>query len=213
MVIANLGEFRSGTGFFSTPSILESASRLHPAVWWMGVCSTQPLSKLASDLLSMPPTAAQVEREWSGHGFVHNKNRNRLQNTRVTKLVTVRSTLKAATLGSTATPAQCLSIPQLDEYFDKYLSGESANPGDATEDEQDGLDSEDDASAESDGSEWADSPDEADDVDEDVPAQEPERPNEGRVESPVRVARSARARQTPDAPHEEAPRRTTRRSR
>ncbi|KAK3916153.1 Tetraacyldisaccharide 4'-kinase [Frankliniella fusca] len=66
--------------FSQKKSVMDSAERLHPSVWWKGVCSTQPLAKLASNLLSMPPSAADVERRWSDHGYIHNKSRNRLIN-------------------------------------------------------------------------------------------------------------------------------------
>ncbi|KAK3911846.1 Zinc finger BED domain-containing protein 4 [Frankliniella fusca] len=116
-IVANLGHFRSNEGFFSKKSIMDSAERLHPSVWWKGECSTQPLAKLASNLLSMPPSAADVERRWSDHGYIHNKSRNRLINERVTKLVTTRATL--TTKEVTLSP---LNVKDLVEYFDKYLT-------------------------------------------------------------------------------------------
>ena len=132
--IANLGEFRTSTGFFATESIWQSAKSLHPSVWWRGVCSTQPLCSIAASLLSMPPTAAEVERRWSDHGFIHDKLRNRLLNTRVTKLTTTRSTLVAAL--SEKKSLDPLSVPELNEYFDKYLSSDNAARADGRGDER-----------------------------------------------------------------------------
>ncbi|KAK3932983.1 Histone chaperone RTT106 [Frankliniella fusca] len=122
-VIANLGQFRTKVGFFANESIFDASKNLHPAVWWRGVCSTEPISGLAASLLSMPPSAAECERRWSDHGFIHDKRRNHLLNTRVTKLTTTRATLVAAvTKNKELKP---LSVLEMAAYFDKYLDVES----------------------------------------------------------------------------------------
>ncbi|XP_026283744.2 uncharacterized protein LOC113210127 [Frankliniella occidentalis] len=119
-VIASLAKYRTGVGFFATQSVWDSALQLHPAVWWSGVCATEPLAAVATCLLTMPPSAAEVERRWSDHGFIHNKSRNRLLNTRVTKLTTVRATLVAEkSKGKNVDP---LPVAELEEYFKQYGS-------------------------------------------------------------------------------------------
>jgi len=90
----------------------------------------------------MPATAADVERRWSDHGFIHSKNRNRLGNDKVRKLTTTRATLVAAAASkraATQTPRP-LSVPQIEEYFDSYLNtafgGRGEGDGEGSEREQ-----------------------------------------------------------------------------
>ena len=54
----------------------------------------QKLSSIASSLLSLPPTSASCERNWSTYDSVHTKKRNRLTNVRSEKLVAVSTNLK-----------------------------------------------------------------------------------------------------------------------
>ena len=58
-----------------------------PADWWRLQDCTQHLKDLAIYALSINPTTGAAERNWSVHGFLHNKSRNRLSNPRVEKLV------------------------------------------------------------------------------------------------------------------------------
>ena len=51
----------------------------------------EPLSKIASTLLSIPPSSASIERIWSQFSAVHSKSRNRLKNARVNKQVFIKS--------------------------------------------------------------------------------------------------------------------------
>ncbi|KAF1976396.1 hypothetical protein BU23DRAFT_551857, partial [Bimuria novae-zelandiae CBS 107.79] len=58
-----------------------------PADWWQIQSCTDELKELAIYALSINPTTGAAERNWSEHGFFHNKVRNRLVNTWVEKLV------------------------------------------------------------------------------------------------------------------------------
>ncbi|XP_071579235.1 uncharacterized protein [Temnothorax nylanderi] len=94
LVLANLAEFRTKTGFFSDSSIWEAAAHVSPATWWGGFCSDQNLYSIAMRLFNVPPSSAACERNWSTHGFVHSKIRNRLTNERVQKQVAIKSNLR-----------------------------------------------------------------------------------------------------------------------
>lgn len=75
------------------------SSKTYPdlANWWATLaeradCSPQ-LADLAIKALSIHPTTGSAERNWSIHGFLHSKGRNRLTNERVRKLVFVYQNL------------------------------------------------------------------------------------------------------------------------
>ena len=52
------------------------------------------MKDLATYALSINPTSRPAERNWSVHGFLHNKSRNKLANSQVEKLVYVFSNLR-----------------------------------------------------------------------------------------------------------------------
>lgn len=58
--------------------------------WWAGICSSSPLSILASDVLNMPASTASTERTFSTHGFIHSAKRNRLTVERAGKLAYIK---------------------------------------------------------------------------------------------------------------------------
>ncbi|XP_052124418.1 uncharacterized protein LOC127749614 [Frankliniella occidentalis] len=139
--IANLGNFRSKAAFFAMPSLWKAAETLHPATWWSGLCANQPLAKLAANLLSLPPSTADVERGWSNYGFVHNKTRNRLTNDRTAKLVTVRAGLTAA-LPKDESSRKPLPVKILDQYLqdgDRREERGDGDTGEVSESDDDGL--------------------------------------------------------------------------
>lgn len=65
-----------------------------PASWWSDQACSKLLQELAIYTLSINPTAGAAERNWSVHGFLHNKSRNRLANESVEKLVYVFTNLR-----------------------------------------------------------------------------------------------------------------------
>lgn len=48
---------------------------MDPVVWWKGICTSRPLSKVAIRLLTAPCTSAATERSFSDLGHVHNAKR------------------------------------------------------------------------------------------------------------------------------------------
>lgn len=92
-VIGNLSEYQAKMGFWSKPIIWESSHHTTPLIWWKGLCKTQCISQVASKIFAIVPTSAASERIWSAFGLTHTVKRNRLTNTRVSKLVAIRSCL------------------------------------------------------------------------------------------------------------------------
>ncbi|XP_018376446.1 PREDICTED: uncharacterized protein LOC108769755 [Trachymyrmex cornetzi] len=94
-VLANLAEYRSGNGIWSSNSgIFGAAEYTTPVAWWQGLCAGQPIATIAIRLLNIPPSSAACERVWSAFGGIHTKKRNRLKNEKVEKLVSVQWNLR-----------------------------------------------------------------------------------------------------------------------
>jgi hypothetical protein len=80
-----LGEFQNAT--LNPPPRLLTGD-LTPLMFWSTYGSSYPsLRPIAKRIFSLVPTAASAERNWSSHGFIHSKDRNRLASTKVDKLV------------------------------------------------------------------------------------------------------------------------------
>lgn len=94
IMLANLAEFKAHRGFFSRDSLWEAAQHVSPSTWWQGLCEKQPLNVLASKLLNIPPSSAASERNWSAHGRIHTKVRNRLSPSTTEKLIAVQWNLQ-----------------------------------------------------------------------------------------------------------------------
>lgn len=67
---------------------------IDPCVWWQTFAFNQSLFAIASRVLTIPPSTAASERNWSVFSNTHTKTRNRLTKDRVNKLVTVRANLR-----------------------------------------------------------------------------------------------------------------------
>ena len=93
-IIEDLANYRGNGGIWGKEFIWKSVSTVLPTVWWNGMCSSRPLSYIASDLLSLPASSAVCERVFSTFGNVHTRKRNRLSNATVEKLVFISQNLK-----------------------------------------------------------------------------------------------------------------------
>lgn len=155
-VVANLAHFRTETGFFSRDTLWKSATSTHPVIWWKGLCTLQPLMKIASRILNGPPSSASAERNWSLHGFVHTNKRNRLTQDKVQKLVAIQSSL------------MCLNLYENGKYmYDPRpfpLLEQSENVVDLIQDEEGGI-----VEADSDADAYSESEDSGSDSEEDLP--------------------------------------------
>ncbi|KAK3916270.1 E3 SUMO-protein ligase ZBED1 [Frankliniella fusca] len=154
-VTANLAELRTKTGFFGRESVWSAAERMAPNIWWDGICSRQPLAPIAGRLLSLPPSAAESERNWKLLKYIHSKPRNRLQNERVKKLVALKAGLNGESKGPVNKPF--FTVAEIDTFFESYLPGESTlvradGQGEEEVDSEAEEDDPDDDELESDGS-------------------------------------------------------------
>jgi hypothetical protein len=102
IILANLAQFRSKEGLWASDVVWSSAAHIPPGTWWKGVCQDEPLAQLAVRLLTVPPTSAAAERNWSAFGNVHTARRNRLTNDKVEKLVAIRCNLQLRKPNNTA---------------------------------------------------------------------------------------------------------------
>lgn len=92
--MAELAEYRAKEGFFSKTYVLKSIEKVDAIVWWKGICFGSKLSRVAVDILSMPPTTAATERSFSTYGLIHSAKRNRLTVDRAGNLTYVAHNLK-----------------------------------------------------------------------------------------------------------------------
>lgn len=76
-----------------------------PADWWQAQLCTADTKELAIYALSINPTTGAAERNWSVHGFIHSKTRNRLANKQVERLVYIFTNLRIRDKLSDADPA------------------------------------------------------------------------------------------------------------
>jgi len=85
------------------------------------------MKELAIYCLSVNPTTGAAERNWSTHGFLHSKSRNRLTNERVQKLVYLFQNLRVRNDKITSTPAY-FDESEVEEMSDE--ADENARPRD-----------------------------------------------------------------------------------
>lgn len=92
-VLAEFAKYTAHDSVYSNNSVWEAAKLLSPAVWWKGFFKNQSLCSVALRLFNIPPSSAACERIFSVFSNTHTLTRNRLDNERVSKLVSVRSNL------------------------------------------------------------------------------------------------------------------------
>lgn len=90
-VLASFARFSAKEGLWKGAGIWSSCQHVNPSTWWKGLCSSEPLSSVASSILQIPPTTVACERlrsllrEAEAQGAVSPEN--------VPKLVAVRTNL------------------------------------------------------------------------------------------------------------------------
>lgn len=92
-LLANIGDFRDHTGFFSHEILWTAALTYKPTAWWKGLCGEQIAAPIAARILQLPCSGASAERNWSHQAGVHTDERNRLPAEKVMKLVSVKDNL------------------------------------------------------------------------------------------------------------------------
>lgn len=92
-LMGQFAEYQAKGGFWANEFIWQPVTTISPLDWWKGLCATKLLSTIAVRLLSVPPSSAASERNWSLFGRTHTKDRNRLLPERLNKLIYIRSNL------------------------------------------------------------------------------------------------------------------------
>ncbi|XP_050500004.1 uncharacterized protein LOC126880270 [Diabrotica virgifera virgifera] len=87
-VLADVVNFIAKEGLFKKAFLWneDTIAAISPIAWWSGLCSNTALSKLAIRFL--------CERSFSSYSGIHTNKRNRLTNTRASKIVYVAHNLK-----------------------------------------------------------------------------------------------------------------------
>ena len=95
-LVNEYGRFRASFNDETQADIWTAAATKHPLLWWRAWGDEFPtLAKLAMKLLSLPPSAASAERNWSTQDFIISKRRNRLLARRAMKLVYIYYNLRS----------------------------------------------------------------------------------------------------------------------
>eukprot|EP01083_Nonionella_stella_P272249 923062_1 len=95
VVMAQFNLFRAKSGVFESPLLWEPNVTSQPYVWWKSTGSHMPeLQRVATVVLSLPASSADVERVASAVGFIHDDRRNSLAPARVEKLTAVMWNLR-----------------------------------------------------------------------------------------------------------------------
>ncbi|CAG8790733.1 6448_t:CDS:2, partial [Dentiscutata erythropus] len=85
-ILSEYAEYVSKKGHFAREYLWSSNLIQNPINWWSLLKGRYPiLSEVALRILSIPPTSAACERNWSTFGFIHNKLHNRLTDPKVEK--------------------------------------------------------------------------------------------------------------------------------
>lgn len=81
-----------------------AVQKTSPSTWWNGICSSTQLSRVASNILQLPPSSASVERSFSRHALVHSARRNRLTTDKAAKLVFIGQNLALGNMDDATYP-------------------------------------------------------------------------------------------------------------
>ncbi len=90
-VLASFAKFSAKQGLWKGAGIWSSCQHVSASTWWKGLCSSEPLSAVASAILQIPPTTGACEGVQSR--FSNKKLQDHLSADRVQKLVGVQVNL------------------------------------------------------------------------------------------------------------------------
>ncbi|XP_070702990.1 uncharacterized protein [Pempheris klunzingeri] len=88
-VLGSFARFSAKQGLWKGAGIWSSCQHVSASTWWKGLCSSEPLSAMASAILQIPPTTGACERLLSH--FCSKKAQGSLSADRVQKLVAVQA--------------------------------------------------------------------------------------------------------------------------
>ncbi|XP_041980965.1 uncharacterized protein LOC121734420 [Aricia agestis] len=134
-VMANLAEYRSRSGFYSQVGIWAASDQVEARTWWKGLCDCQILASIAIQLLSIPPSSAASERNWSLFGNTSTCPRNIITTDRLQKLITVRSNIRLLS----DNPNDNVYMADDEEYVSSNSHSEDEGEGESVVQEQDNI--------------------------------------------------------------------------
>ncbi|XP_075995782.1 uncharacterized protein LOC142989921 [Genypterus blacodes] len=91
-VLGSFARFSAKQGLWKGAGIWSSCQHVSASTWWKGLCSSEPLSAVASAILQIPPTTGACERLWSR--FCNTRTQGSISADRAERLVTVQANLK-----------------------------------------------------------------------------------------------------------------------
>src|SRR5258705_5402187 len=97
-VIGELAQYRAKENVFGKAYVIKSATAVDAVTWWKGTCFGLKLGRVATRILTMPPTSAATERSFSTYSIVHTAKRNKLTVERAGKLTYVYHNIKLSNL-------------------------------------------------------------------------------------------------------------------
>ncbi|XP_042362854.1 uncharacterized protein LOC121958063 isoform X2 [Plectropomus leopardus] len=90
-VLGSFARFSAKQGLWKGAGIWSSCQHVSASTWWKGLCSSEPLSAVASAILQIPPTTGACDQIWSR--FCDTKVLGALSTERAQKLVAVQTNL------------------------------------------------------------------------------------------------------------------------
>lgn len=116
-VLGSYARFSAKEGLWKGAGIWNSCQHVSASTWWKGLCSSEPLSTVASAVLQIPPTTGACERLHSWFGNLHDS----VSTDRVEKLAAVQINLKLLD------PSECEFAP-LESDDERKVSFHSESP-------------------------------------------------------------------------------------
>ncbi|KAM9383979.1 uncharacterized protein KZ484_005905 [Pholidichthys leucotaenia] len=90
-VLGSFAKFSAKEGLWKGTGIWNSSQHVSAPTWWKGLCSSEPLSDVAFNILQIPPTTGACERLWLQ--FCKMMAQGSVSSERVHKLVAVQTNL------------------------------------------------------------------------------------------------------------------------
>ncbi len=122
-------EFSANEGKFQGTSLWTESSTKNPILWWKyfkSFADSRMFSDNSAKLLSIPCTTASVEHHFSLQSRIHSKDRNRLTNDKVEKILTIQQNSKYLMKDRSIIDiaGDSLDIQEVVETFEEYSDSE-----------------------------------------------------------------------------------------
>lgn len=90
----DLVNYKTNSGVFGEEHVQNSIATVSALEWGRVICENTELSKIAIEILAVPPTSAATERSFSTYSWVHSAKRNRLLTERAGMLTYITQNLR-----------------------------------------------------------------------------------------------------------------------